>query len=222
MSGISLRNQRFRPSLEVLEKRDLMAGGFLMGLDGTLEIRGTDVDDHVLVFVDGHGTASTADDQVVARMTHLGHTDEWRGNVSQVHRLLFKGHKGNDSFLNGTSLPSTAYGHDGNDFLVGGSAVDELRGGDGDDRLVGGEGNDKLYGGDGRDNLSGEGGNDYLDGGYDDNTPDVLRGGAGFDTFVTHRRVRWFPLMVKYHEEIWADFNPAEDQEIFDSHTLFG
>jgi hypothetical protein len=90
-----------------------------------------------------------------------------------VQRVEFYGGAGDDVFINNTSLPSVAWGGEGND---------TLRGGAGEDTLYGGFGDDILYGGAGDDTLFGEDGDDGLFGGLGTNT---LYGGNGDDRFLT-------------------------------------
>ncbi|MGR8919625.1 MAG: putative Ig domain-containing protein, partial [Gammaproteobacteria bacterium] len=84
----------------------------------------------------------------------------------------------------GPVSPETAYlfgavAEDGGAASISGSALA--------DHVFGGAGADALLGHAGRDVLSGEGGDDLLYGNdtanHDDAEPDVLRGGAGFDTY---------------------------------------
>lgn len=113
--------------------------------------------------------------------------------------LVFWGLDGNDSFQNATSLPSTAYGNNGDDVLIGGSGNDFLEGDYGNDMLFGNEGNDTLWGSGGNDMLYGGPGNDalYGHGGIDmlygedgadtlngGSSDDVLSGGSGQDTII--------------------------------------
>jgi len=114
--------------------------------------------------------------------------------------LAFWGLDGNDSFQNSTSLPSTAYGNNGDDVLVGGSGNDFLEGDYGNDLLLGNEGNDTLWGSGGNDMLFGGAGNDalYGHGGIDmlygedgadtingGSSDDMLNGGNGQDTIIS-------------------------------------
>ena len=66
-------------------------------------------------------------------------------STSQVKWIRFHGYEGDDTFINSTSLPSTAYGGAGNDYLRGGTGNDQLYGGSGNDTLLGGGGTDALY-----------------------------------------------------------------------------
>jgi Ca2+-binding RTX toxin-like protein len=87
----------------------------------------------------------------------------------------------NDSVVNKSDLPISAYGGGGNDKLTGGPRNDLLDGGDGADRIWGLGGNDKLRGRYGNDALSGGVGDDILDGGSGN---DREYGGAGDDEFA--------------------------------------
>ncbi|MDB4966184.1 MAG: Alkaline phosphatase [Myxococcales bacterium] len=112
----------------------------------------------------------------------------YSASYSGVKQIIFNGGDGDDTFTNGTSIPCTANGGDGNDilkggsgndFLVGGYGQDQLFGNDGNDILWGSGGSDVLWGGDGDDTLLGHGGNDELHGGAG---RDSLNGGSGNDT----------------------------------------
>jgi Ca2+-binding RTX toxin-like protein len=97
-----------------------------------------------------------------------------------------------DDKLFGDHGQDSLYGGTGDDALFGGARGDKLFGDAGDDSLHGGAGNDKLLGGAGDDSLHGGTGSDKLFGGAGDDTLfggqdsalDVLKGGAGADTFV--------------------------------------
>ncbi|MDQ3334654.1 MAG: C2 family cysteine protease [Myxococcota bacterium] len=109
-------------------------------------------------------------------------------NASDVSKIIFYGNDGDDHFTNTTSIPSEAYGGDGNDvlnggsgadFLVGGYGQDTVRGYAGNDTIWGSGGSDWLYGGEGNDLVKGHGGNDLM---YGENGEDRLYGGTGDDT----------------------------------------
>jgi hypothetical protein len=109
-------------------------------------------------------------------------------DAADVSKIVFYGNDGDDQFTNTTSIPSEAYGHDGNDVLYGGSGADFLVGGYGQDTLRGYAGNDTvwgsggsdwLYGGEGNDLVKGHGGNDLI---YGENGEDRLYGGSGDDS----------------------------------------
>lgn len=102
----------------------------------------------------------------------------------------YHGTAGSDLLI-GTAAAHRLFGYDGRDFidagdgddrLFGGGDADTLLGGSGDDLLSGDAGADWLEGGHGRDTLSGGAGNDTLSGGRGNG--DILRGGAGADTYV--------------------------------------
>jgi Ca2+-binding RTX toxin-like protein len=72
--------------------------------------------------------------------------------------------------------------HDGQDVVYGGAGDDVLRGGPGNDVLYGGHGNDVMWPGAGVDVQYGGAGNDVLHALANDNQPDILDCGPGFDT----------------------------------------
>jgi Ca2+-binding RTX toxin-like protein len=92
---------------------------------------------------------------------------------------------GNDSIIGYNGI-DTLVGGDGNDIMWGYGGNDQLFGGNGNDSLIAGAGNDSVFGENGSDYLWGEDGNDFLVGGTTDNSPDLLIGGGGNDTFATH------------------------------------
>ena len=176
--------------LESLEHRVLLAADITLRISGELLIIGDGSDNVVQV----HQSA----DQI---LVDGGADGSFSFSSSAVRRVRFLGRAGDDQFTNHTSIPTVAYGNQGNDKLTGGSGADRLYGGpgddcllgnagddelhgdSGDDLLVGGDGNDSAYGWFGDDTLLGDAGNDYLSG-YLGN--DVLRGGSGNDELHGH------------------------------------
>lgn len=67
--------------------------------------------------------------------------------------------------------------------LTGYNATITIKGGDKGDKITGGDGHDEIFGGKGSDVLIGGKGNDKLIGG-DDTEADILKGGAGYDTYL--------------------------------------
>jgi hypothetical protein len=161
-------------AVEALEERLALAPQVLLQA-GTLLLEGTPQADTAAVrFARGRVvvTATSAGDASAVSRAFP---------VSRVKRAVFVGGAGNDLFMNGTSVPSSAFGGPGNDLLVGGSGPDLLDGGAGNDQLFGGGGNDTLTGGAGDDLLVAGRGNVGLYGGPGTN---VLVGGPGMDYFL--------------------------------------
>jgi len=113
---------------------------------------------------------------------------------------LIRGTPGPDS-LNGTNGPDIIYAragndgvraHDGSDVVYAGPGNDVVRGGPGNDVLYGGDGNDVLWAGAGADVQYGGRGNDILHALANDNQPDILNCGPGYDVayIVVHDPVR--------------------------------
>ena len=95
--------------------------------------------------------------------------------------------------LNGTESNDLIYArggndivraHDGNDVAWGGQGDDVLRGGPGNDVLYSGAGGDVMWPGAGVDVQYGGPGNDVLHALANDNQPDILDCGPGFDTAI--------------------------------------
>ncbi len=156
----------------VLEARQVLSANFFVDLtDGVLAVHGTQAADTVRFVERG-------DSIVVGVSSNRGSYTVHQFDAADVDRLYFSGKDGDDIFVNKTSLESTAYGNEGNDWLLGGSGDDVLRGGNGDDNIRGFAGDDSLHGDRGNDRLVGQAGNDRLLGWFGD---DVLVGGDGDD-----------------------------------------
>ena len=184
--------RRTRLGVESLEQRDLMAA--FAWVDG-LYVGGTSGNDTIRVS-DTTGLFGIRLYQVDVN----GSTSHFISSLT-VNRLIVNGQDGHDVIVNSTSMPMTANGGNGNDFLQGGSGHDTLSGGAGDDVLIGGAGNDilkggsgnntllgvagddALYGGPGRDRLDGGDGNDTLVSIDNNAGQDILQGGRGLDSF---------------------------------------
>jgi RTX calcium-binding nonapeptide repeat (4 copies)/Putative metal-binding motif len=203
------RSKSFPLSVEALEERSLLAAVVYTGGDiifnsaiGQVDIAGMDYvgstpsqsRDAARVEYDYSGVilrvkiSLSCSDNPVNPGTPLHKTMIL--NATQVRKVTFDGFAGDDSFYNGTSIPSYVRGGDGNDNLIGGSGPDDFDGGRGQDTLYGQDGSNILYGGDdndilygGKDNdvLLGGGGDDYL-AGFDGR--DQLSGNQGNDTLV--------------------------------------
>jgi Ca2+-binding RTX toxin-like protein len=141
MSG-SRRDRFYRPQLEALEDRELLAASVFLR-SGILTIRGTNGADTVLVTPSGSSVrVRVANGAVIDRVFA----------ASQVNRISFRGFRGDDVFINNTAIPSVAFGDQGNDLLQGGAGIDNLFGGSGNDQLIGDVG-DLLNGGTGRNRI---------------------------------------------------------------------
>lgn len=173
-----------------LEARNLLAGIYFDAGSGEVLIGGTNANDTASVEYSG--------DSVVFKQS--GFESETIPK-SQVKAVWFVGLDGNDRFENKTSIPSHAYGNNGNDTLIGGTGKDQFGGGDGNDQLIGkdgddllaggrgddridaGNGDDKVYGVSGANVIDVGGGNDLVYGGTDG---DTINGGAGNDQLYSN------------------------------------
>jgi hypothetical protein len=140
IQGAGLKS--FRPSIEALEDRQLMAAGITFAeATGTLRIEAAPEGSLASVQQDGNQVKAYLD------------SDEKSYDATKVLKIEFQGAAGNDQFTNNTAIPSTAHGGDGHDNLYGGDGDDILDGGAGNDGLFGGKGADKLHGGAGADRF---------------------------------------------------------------------
>jgi Ca2+-binding RTX toxin-like protein len=193
----------FRPQLEDLEDRRLLAAGISFS-GGVVTITGTDAADRAVVTQRRGNLTVTLSGGASATQTF---------HRSDVKRIIFDGGAGDDVFVNLSSVRALALGGDGNDLLIGGRANDILIGGAGNDILIGGRGNDRLMGGDGNDTLNGGRDNDHLFGEagddrfLDDPGRDDLHPGPGRDELHVRREDR----VVN-----GPDDNPLEDQRFDD------
>ncbi|TWU30860.1 calcium-binding protein [Novipirellula artificiosorum] len=165
-------NQRRRPRIEVLERRNLFAGDLIdVGPWGAvLFIVGTDGPDQVQVEAIGSSKL------IIRQMD--GNTEIKRWEELYFDDIFFNGRGGDDTFVSNAPSYTVARGGEGNDMISTGSHDDLIEGGPGNDILSGGPGHDRILGGDGNDWLFGRAGNDVLLG---ESGADTLWGGVGND-----------------------------------------
>lgn len=207
-AGRKSRESTFRPRIEALEGRELMAVAAGITFDSTtghVTIQGTDGRDSA----SAEYNFTSVGTRVKVTLISNFNSDNQQTRTSffeapKVKQINFFGLGGDDSFHNATSITSFAEGGAGNDTLIGGSGGDSLAGGPGNDYLrgmdgidwlfgedltfasadpgvdiiYGGPGNDIIFGGGGDDWLYGEEGRDQIGGG-DQN--DYIMGGADGD-----------------------------------------
>jgi hypothetical protein len=97
-------------------------------------------------------------------------------------------------------------GHDGNDVIYAGRGDDVARGGAGNDVVFGGPGNDVLWVGAGADVQYGGPGNDVLHALANDNQPDIVDCGPGYDVAYV---IRHDPVRLRGCEVV-IRLSPAE------------
>ncbi|HEY6562855.1 MAG TPA: calcium-binding protein [Pirellulaceae bacterium] len=191
------RRSQFKPGLETLEARQLMAADIAL-VNNSIKINGYDdafYGETVRLNLVTYGDTNPFNDKVAVSLTSQrgdlnppafnlwkSVNGQWQRNVLSV---FDQGYAGRDVLIN--SLPASA---DVFVYFNGGKGIDEGFGGPGKDYFVGGEGNDGdiflggggddyLIGGDGPDYLRGDGGNDHISGGTGN---DTIEGGLGSDT----------------------------------------
>jgi Ca2+-binding RTX toxin-like protein len=184
----TLRSRADRLALESLETRRLMARDidFDDPIEPPITFSKIECFSSRDCFIDGSTGNDRAEIQregnnVVLSLTYLGNNGTMlttKKTVPFVRSVTFSGGEGDDTFLNGTDIPSDVTGGAGNDNLRGGSGKDSLFGLEGNDLLDGSGGDDVLMGGAGNDSLRGNAGIDFL---YGENGRDTIRGGTGDD-----------------------------------------
>jgi Ca2+-binding RTX toxin-like protein len=200
----------------------------LIGGTGVDELSGGD--DHDMIVDNGGGTATLESSLLY-------------GIAGDRNKLV--GGKGNDTLI-AHGMANYIAGGSGHDTMYGGPGADLMVGGFGNDYMFGSTGNDFMYGfemdwiirsayeywepgtydadtmigGFGTDKLEGGPDRDHLDGGHyymPDGARDVLVGGTGEDSFVTHHRQvkigdRYY--IQPYLEDEQRDFN--RQYELYD------
>ena len=166
----------------------MLAGIVFNAEIGQVLIGGTNDADHATVIQDGD----------IITVDQRGYSSQ-QFDIADVAFVHFVGLGGDDYFENQSSVPSRAYGQDGNDTFIGGSGDDRLLGhggndtlegnggndfllaGSGDDTASGGAGDDRILGTAGANRLDGQDGNDTIFGGRDN---DEIFGGDGDNRLV--------------------------------------
>ncbi len=127
----------------------------------TLDIHGTDLDDHITV----------NENMENGVRVYKVHSNSWATPrtypVAGVNMIRVQLCDGDDhaTISSAIDIGAILFGDAGMDHLNAGKKASTLLGGDGDDMLIGGNGNDILIGGLGADRIIGNGGDDILIGG---------------------------------------------------------
>ena len=193
------KNNRFQPSLENLETRELLAANISASFaDGVLTVKGTSQDDRIYVgqsngyiqvktwqVTPGPSKTTTLPGGIVIEeyeqtweklpINIVKHTQSMRRRLDRQQREKTagrRGHRRQSLRLRRRRLPHPERRPQNI------TAAGYLSGSEGDDTLIGGAGADNLQGWTGDDYLYGLDGDDYLQGSYDD---DFLIGGGGRD-----------------------------------------
>lgn len=148
----------FRPTVEPLESRELLANAFVQS--GALIVEGTSGNDYLSV-TQSSGRLSVYGSQINVAGAKTGSVD-----ASTISRVYMYGYAGNDTIIASTVTKDVV-----------------VVAGDGNDSVYGGSGNDWLDGGAGTDMIFGGAGNDRIIAGVSPTEKDTLLGGTGFDWF---------------------------------------
>ena len=151
----------FRPLIEPLESRDLLAAGITAYvLNNNLVVEGTTSNDYISV-TQANGKLSVHGTQIAVGASKADSID-----AASVAKVVINGYAGNDTLITSTlSKDAITYGGAGNDAIYGGAGNDILDGGAGDDLIYGGAGNDRV--------ISGVLASEH----------DTIVGGSGFNSF---------------------------------------
>lgn len=151
----------YRPLVEPLENRDLLAAGIQAYVaNNNLIVEGTAGNDYLSV------TQSAGKLSVYGTQITVGNAKSASIDASTVSKVVINGHAGNDTLIASTLTKNVS-----------------INGGDGNDSLYSGVGNDLLDGGAGNDLVYAGAGNDRLASGIASGERDTLLGGVGFNQF---------------------------------------
>lgn len=174
---MSKRNQNsFRPTLTVLENRDVPSVQAITLSGGVLNVKANNATTDVLV---SQGAGVIIIEDVIAG-------SEWGYRPASVNSIVVTAGNGTTIFTAATSTPATAkvvkfVGGAGTDTFVGDAGPVSMVAGSGADTLTSVAGNDTMIGGAGTDYIKGGSGNNLLEGGTGS---DYLNGGTGVETVV--------------------------------------
>jgi uncharacterized protein YkwD len=147
-----MRPLRYRPSMDVLERRDVPSAATPSTANltaGVLTVIGSSQADAISITGSGAVMRVLDSGRVIAQVAS-----------ANVKKIVVEGGFGHDNIIVGARIkvPAFLYGGFGNDLLYGGAGKDQLYGGTGADGLFGRVNNDLLFGGTGGDSLNGGGG----------------------------------------------------------------
>jgi hypothetical protein len=174
---MSKRKQNsFRPSLTLLENREVPAVSTITLSGGILTVDTNSAATNVLV------------SQPVGSITIKDVTTNraWSYSSTKVNEVIVNAGAGTDTFTATTTHPATAklvefIGGKGTDTFLGESGPVSMQAGSGSDTLTATAGNDTLVGGGGTDYIKGGSGDDLIEAGTGS---DYLNGGTGIATIV--------------------------------------
>lgn len=175
---MSKRNQNsFRPTVTVLENRDMPSITGISLANGILTVNTNNVNTNVLINQPASGYLVVWD---------VANFRDWLYSPLKISEVVVNAGNGTDIFTANTSHPATARpvvfnGGAGTDTFLGEAGPVSMRAGSGTDSLVSIAGNDTLVGGSGTDYLKGGSGNNLLEAGTGSN---YLNGGTGVATIV--------------------------------------
>jgi hypothetical protein len=141
------QNNHYRPTLELLEQRDVPTTATLSG--GYLYVMGTSGSDYITISQSSNriSVSSTAITVGSSRYSSI--------DAGYVNKVVVYGYAGNDVInLTGLRKDAYVYGGSGNDQIYGGAGTNYLDGGSGYSTVVGGSGTNYLVG-NGHDHLVG-------------------------------------------------------------------
>ncbi len=150
----------YKPSIERLESRDLLAGVSAYFTQGSLVISGTTGNDYISV-TESNGQLSVYG----AQITFVGGRKVGI-EAAKVDRVFISSYSGNDTIIASSLSKQT--------IVASGAGNDSIYTGGGKDIVDAGEGNDLVSSG---------GGNDRITAGYKVGERDTLFGGGGFDWY---------------------------------------
>lgn len=150
----------FRPQVESLESRELLAAPQASVLNGVLVVNGTSGNDYLSV------TQAAGKISVYGAPITVGTSQAAAVDATLISKVVINGYAGDDTII-GNTLSKDMY-------VDAGMGNDAIYAGLGSDYLDAGAGNDLIYGG---------AGNDRIRAGVSTSERDVIVGGDGFDSY---------------------------------------
>jgi Ca2+-binding RTX toxin-like protein len=153
------------PSVDGMERRALMAAGFVTAVGSTVEVMPAPTGPNVLT------VSYQTVDGVRELDVNLNNANHYFSLTKAMSVDFFgAGFSGNDTITNTTSVDTDATGGSGNNTFVGGTGNDHFYGGPGTNTFTAGTGCDLLVGGTGKNvfNLSSTGSGRVIEGSHSD------------------------------------------------------
>jgi Ca2+-binding RTX toxin-like protein len=186
------RSNRFVPSLESLESRELMSITSVTVSAGTLTVNCDSANNNVSIFTQPRvvvasktmtplvatANGSVWTDTITVKDLTRTTNNYWIVPSASVQKIVVNAGAGNNRIISNVATPTTVNAGDGNNYVVTGAAGDTVFCGNGNNTVITNDGNDVVVCGNGNNYILGGNGDDNLTAGSGNNN---IMGGAGND-----------------------------------------